>query len=138
MLGGSSAQQQRVTVFPSRTDHRGRHTSFNLLTKGEADTTQYLLDSHNDRHYFRVEAFGRRYILNVSESTPFISSDHVTEYHGEGVRHVKASLQDNARCHLTGTAHEEGQLLEEGGWVAISNCRGLVRPSVHYINPCSL
>ena len=139
----ASSAQQRVAVFPSRIDYRGRHTSFNLLTKvhskeTDADRRQYPLDSHNDnddRHYFRVEAFGRRYILNVSESESFVSSDHVLEYHGdEGVRHVKASLQDNARCHLTGTVHEEGQLLEEGGWVAISNCRGLVRSS---INPCS-
>ena len=121
--GDSSSSQQRVTAFPSRTDHQGRHASFNLLSKVHAGI--------DDRHYFRVEAFGRRYILNVSETAPFISSDHVLEYHGdEGVKSVETSLWDNARCHLTGTAHEEGHLMEEGGWVAISNCRGLVRLSV--------
>lgn len=121
-------------MFPSRVDHQGKHASFNVLSKlpnsgmSESVTDQYDTPGPiDDKHYFRLEAFGRSYLLNVSNSAPFVSTDHVVEYHRNGdVRRVEAS---SASCHLTGTAHavlDGDSHLPEEGWVAISNCRGLV------------
>ena len=68
--------------------------------------------------------------LNVSDSVQFVSNDHQVEYHHreDGVRRG----EERGCHHLTGSVREDttdGQLLEsEGGegWVAISNCGGLV------------
>jgi deoxycytidylate deaminase len=79
----------------------------------------------------------REVVCVLTNNETVVSASHCTDtppsttshcYSEEGC--VETSLWDNARCHLTGTAHEEGHLMEEGGWVAISNCRGLVRLSV--------
>lgn len=115
---------QSVTVFPSRIDHNGEHASFNLLPSEISSD-----DQHNTQQYFKLEAFGRNFLLNVSDSS-FISSHHAVEYHSDGhLTRVKASLPSSTGCHLSGTAHEvgdDGHELDKG-WVAVSNCRGLVR-----------
>lgn len=119
---------ESVTVFPSRIGHHGEHVSFNLLSSDISDD-----DEHNTQHYFKLEAFGRHFVLNVSDSAPFISSRHAVEYHRDGqVTRVRTSLPSSTGCHLSGTAHEVDDAGHEvdKGWVAVSNCRGLVRTSI--------
>ena len=75
-----------------------------------------------------MEAFGRSYILNVSKSEEFISNDHLVEYRDDsGVTRLEFHTPSFADCHHTGSLIEVSD--EEGGgrgWVAVSNCRGLV------------
>lgn len=115
---------ESVTVFPSRIDHRGEHASYNLLSSEISDD-----DQHSTRHYFKLEVFGRHFILNLSDSAPFISSHHAVEYQRDGqVARVRPSLPSSTECHLSGTAHEvddNGHEVDKG-WVAVSNCKGLV------------
>ena len=122
----AESPQHAVTVLPSRTDQQGRHTSYDLLTKLPSDAASS--GSHSSQ-YYRLEIPGRVLRLNVSTGTEFVSSGHTVEYHsrGDGVRTSEKGVSD---CHyLTGSAREEtaeGELLQEGGWAAISNCGGLV------------
>ena len=104
-------------VLPERTDERGRLISFELLPPLAAGETE-------ERHYFKIDALGKTFRLNVSESgVRFISGEHTVEYHSSGGGVRTESGGTNCR-HFTGSVIEgEG---EEGGWTAISYCSGLV------------
>lgn len=110
-------------VLPTRTDEQGEHVSFDLLPPGGADD-----QLSGDRHYFRIDAVGRTLRLNVSESTrSFLSAEHEVEYH-HSQHGVRRGNGDVCR-HFTGSVREEteeGAVVAEGGWAAISYCTGLV------------
>ena len=114
-----------VLVRPSRTDENGEHVSFDLLPPaGEGQLS-------GERIHFRIDALGKRFRLNVSDSGgSFLSGEQMVEYrHSQlGVRTQALSGRDGCR-HFTGSVLEEtaeGQLVDETGWTAVSYCRGLV------------
>ena len=80
-------------------------------------------DPEHETLYFRVNAFERDFILNVSANLEFISKNMIVEYVGEGGLKVQQPI-DSDDCHHTG--HILGAGGSPEGWVAISNCRGLV------------
>ena len=105
-------------------------TSLPAAVKGDAG--QHYSTGDFDRLYFKLEAFGKQYLLNVSNSIEFISGDHMVEYRGgSDSSRVETSSPGLSDCHHTGTVVEEGQGELEEGWAAISSCRGMVSGIEH-------
>ena len=120
------AAPDRATTYPSLVDHDGQHISFHLSSH-LLPTKREARPDRSQRLYYKVEAFGKSYILNVSNSAPFVSSDHVIEFHGSSDGNkIERQPPRYPDCHYTGDLVEESDETQEG-WVAISNCRGLVR-----------
>ena len=133
-------------------DSKGEHISYKVHLTPSSSSTGPLTYTQPDsagRTYFRVEAFGKRYLLNVSTSTHFFHSDvegrvPIVEYiRADGSSKTKA-LNHSRPCFHTGHVQllprekspreegegdrEEEELAETwvDGWVAMSSCSGLV------------
>lgn len=102
--------EQELT-YPSRVDEHGHHLSFQLH-----GTTR----SQEDRLFFKVEAFGETFLLNVSANSQFVSDDLLVEYVSENGSTIEQPKETG--CFHSG--HISGKRGE--GWAAISNCQGLV------------
>ena len=114
--------------YPSIVDNRGQHISYNV---------HKLLGKQSDsRTYFKLEAFGKKYLLNVSSSSHFVHNTPndipIVEYIGaDGTSRTKM-MNHSRLCFHSGHVHlMEGdtQLKDESsihGWVAVSSCLGLV------------
>ena len=62
----------------------------------------------------------------MSNSRQFVSSDHIVEYRdGNGDSRMEFQAPTYADCHHTGSL-VGGAEEDEEGWVALSNCNGLV------------
>ena len=131
-------------------DNRGQHISYKVhltpsLSSSAASLTQHAQPNSAGRTYFKLEAFGKHYLLNVSTSTHFLhnSADGkvpVVEYiSADGSSETKAFNRSRPCFHTGhvqllpgGDSREEREVVgeeEEGlvdGWVAMSSCSGLV------------
>ena len=109
--------------YPSRVDSQGNHLSYTLRgTSGNSRNKRDITDD-NEALYFRVDAFGKDFILNVSANSEFVSESMAVEYVGHGGSKLQQP-NDFEHCHHTG--HIMGAGGKSEGWVAISNCHGLV------------
>ena len=128
-----SFDNQRDLSYPSLVDSRGQHISYNIHRLSEAE--QPTADT---RTYFKLEAFGKKYLLNVSSSTHFVHNTPndvpIVEYIGaDGTSRTKV-MNHSRHCFHSGHVHLMGDLdgTELGreapidGWVAMSSCLGLV------------
>ena len=75
-----------------------------------------LTANNEDRLYFKVEAFGEMFILNVTTNSQFVADDLVVEYVGENGSTLEYPKE-------TGCFHS-GHVVRAGGWAAVSTCRG--------------
>ena len=111
-------------TYPSRVDSRGEHVSYELHNTASGPHKRDTAESKDERLYFKVDAFGETFVLNVTLNTEFISNRLVVEYIGENGR-SRVQQPGTADCHHIGHLGDGSE--GEQGWVAISNCRGLVR-----------
>ena len=125
-------ENHREISYPSLVDSRGHHISYNIhkFSKKQLDS----------RIYFKLEAFGKKYLLNVSSSSHFVHSTPknvpIVEYIGaDGTSRTQKKMMNLSRpCFHSGHVHLIGQgddaKSEDGasidGWAAISSCSGLV------------
>ena len=113
-------------VLPERTNERGALVSYDLLPP--ATVWEEMEDG--ERYYFKFEALGRSFRLNVSENgARFLPRGHMVEFHHSQHGTRTGDVSKDCR-HFTGsvrewTAEKEGE--EDDGWTAISHCgAGLV------------
>ena len=92
------------------------------------------------RTYFKLEVFGKKYLLNVSSSSHFVHSAPnvapVVEYIGADGSSRTTMMNHSRHCFHSGRVHLMGDLDASGtnlekevpadGWVAMSSCLGLV------------
>lgn len=107
VLSDLETLQDHELTYPSRVNSDGHHISFEL-----SDDTP----NKEDRLYFRVEAFGEIFILNVTTNSQFVANDLVVEYvweNGSTLEYPKET-----RC------FHSGHIVRAGGWAAVSSCRG--------------
>ena len=127
------SNDHREISYPSLVNSRGQHISYDihrLLSEATADA----------RTYFKLEVFGKKYLLNVSSSSHFVHSAPnvapVVEYIGaDGSSRIKM-MNHSRHCFHSGYVHLMGDLDASGtnlekevpvdGWVAMSSCLGLV------------
>ena len=102
--------EQELT-YPSRVDRNGHHLSFQLR-----GTTQ----DQEDGLFFKVEAFGDTFLLNVTANSQFVSDDLLVEYVSEN----GSTLEQPKETGCFHSGHVSGK--RGGGWAAVSNCQGLV------------
>ena len=118
-------------TYPSIVDSRGHHMSYRVHLASNN------LSEADMRTFFKLEAFGKQYLLNVSSSAHFLhnTQDHlpVVEYIGaDGFTRSSKTMNHSRWCFHSGHVHlmaENGEYQEEtltDGWVAISSCSGLV------------
>ena len=103
-------EEQELT-YPSRVDRNGHHLSFQLH-----GTTQ----SQEDGLFFKVEAFGETFLLNVTANSQFVSDDLLVEYVSEN----GSTLEQPKETGCFHSGHVSGK--RGDGWAAVSNCQGLV------------
>ena len=132
-----SSENHREISYPSIVDDRGQHISYDIH-KPEA-----TLPATDTRTYFKLEAFGKKYLLNVSSSSHFVQNTQnnvpVVEYIGADGTSKTKTMNHSKNCfhsghvHLMGDHHPDASAiadLERGapvdGWVAMSSCLGLV------------
>ena len=118
--------------YPSIVDSSWHHISYRVHQASnnlsEADT----------RTFFKLEAFGKRYLLNVSSSAHFLHHtqlDHlpVVEYiRADGSTRNSKTMNQSRNCFHSGHVHVMAESVENqeetltDGWVTISSCLGLV------------
>ena len=132
--------------YPSLVDSMGQHLSYevHLASNKPSNTNNHFheaLDSALKRTYFKFEAFGKRYLLNVSSSSHTLlpHSSAAAATHLPVVEYVKSDgsssrtkiMNMTKDCFHTGHVHILSENEEEGGrekdgWVSISSCLGLV------------
>ena len=131
------SDNHREVSYPSLVDSRGQHISYSIHKLSEAKQPTIESDS---RTYFKLEAFGKRYLLNVSSSSHFVhnsqnSVPEVEYIRADGTSRTK--LMNHSRdCFHSGHVQLMGDVdarnanLEKeapvDGWVAMSSCLGLV------------
>ena len=103
-------EEQELT-YPSRVDRNGHHLSFQLH-----GTTQ----SQEDGLFFKVEAFGETFLLNVTANSQFVLDDLLVEYVSEN----GSTLEQPKETGCFHSGHVSGK--RGDGWAAVSNCQGLV------------
>lgn len=113
---------------------RGEHISSQVHQASRKLLKTDHLVNQDMRTYFKLEAFGKQYILNVSSSTHFLHDNlPVVEYIGaDGLSRTK-KLNHSKQCFHEGhveVMRESGDAEQENaitdGWVAMSSCSGLV------------
>ena len=133
----------RFITHPTRVNHRGEHLSYNLHPQSSSTTSLHLAgqrhkrtvsrsSNFDDRTYFKLNAFNRDLLLNLSLSTDFVNSGIPVEYlsvNGSS-RLIQEERRSSRDCFLTGyvqsisaDGHVDTTITEEG-WAAISNCAG--------------
>lgn len=128
-----SFNDQREISFPSLVNSRGQHISYNIRKLLEAKQP-----NEDSRTYFKLEAFGKKYLLNVSSSSHFVHNTQnnvpVIEYmRADGTSSTKM-MNHSRQCFHSGHLHLVGDLDDAvlgreapiDGWVAMSSCLGLV------------
>ena len=142
-----------VITYPSIVDSRGQHVSYKVHQASSTSQFSNIVGREDDtkepatRTYFKVEAFGNRYLLNVSSSTRFmhaLSQDKelpIVEYVRADSSSMTKTMTHSKPCYHSGHVHilreespeeeREKELKEEvrgsiDGWVAVSSCSGLV------------
>ena len=133
LLDSLSSASRREISHPSLVDSRGQHISYSVHDPSAKQQP-------NSRTYFKLEAFGKKYLLNVSTSSHFITHNAtnslpVVEYiEADGTSRTK-TVNHSRHCFHSGHVHlmlgavERGTALDIDGWVAVSSCLGLV--SIH-------
>lgn len=142
---GNSDSHSEIT-YPSLVDSLGRHISYgvHLASTYQSKANQPNLVHFNSRTYFKVEAFGKRYLLNVSSSSHFL---HSTPENPPTVEYIRANgvsrtkvMNHSKLCFHTGHVQLMGEDSEEetstDGWVAMSSCSGLVSKTEHTVFIC--
>ena len=140
-----SSDNRREISYPSLVDSRGQHISYDIHKQLLSEAKLQAADT---RTYFKLEAFGKKYLLNVSSSHQFVQNSPnnvpVVEYIGaDGTSRTK-TMNHSRDCFHSGHVHLMGDHLDASdiadpvrkapvdGWVAMSSCLGLV--SDHNIN----
>ena len=139
LLFFAAADLYREFTYPSVVDDQGKHLSYDITAA--AASHRHRRNSQADtRTYFKINAFGESLILNVSLYTDFIHTDSATvEYmQANGNSTVHTSMQ--SACHHVGHVQSVRDLIggenvaggDDGQWVSVSSCKGLVRVHVVY------
>ena len=136
-----SSENRREISYPSLVDSGGQHISYDIHTSLFSEAT---LSATDTRTYFKLEAFGKKYLLNVSSSSHFVQGIHdqnnvpVIEYIGADGTSKTKTMNHSKNCFHSGHVHLMGDHPDasgiadlEGkapidGWVAMSSCLGLV------------
>lgn len=116
-----------AVTYPSRVDSQGNHLSYTLRGTSRHGHSKRDTTEHDEALYFRVDAFGKGFVLNVSTNSEFVSENMAVEYVGHNGSRLQQPADGFEHCYHTGHVMDAGGKSE--GWVAISNCRGLVSSS---------
>ena len=116
-------------------DSSGHHISYRIHQASDN------LSEADTRTFFKLEAFGKSYLLNVSNSVHFLhnTQDHlpVVEYIGaDGYTRSSKTTNQSRKCFHSGHVHlmeesvENQEEMLTDGWVTISSCSGLVSVTI--------
>jgi hypothetical protein len=127
------SSDNREISYPSIVDSRGQHISYDIH---ELPGPEATVDT---RTYFKLEAFGKKYLLNVTSSSHFV---HDTQNDVPVVEYIRAdgtsratTMNHSRDCFHSGHVHLMGDLdtstntvreVPLDGWVTMSSCLGLV------------
>lgn len=81
------------------------------------------------RHYVKITAFGKEFVLNMTRNRDFMASNILVEHRGNSTMETLGAF--NADCYHKGLV-SVGNVT--AGKVALSSCRGLVRGTLHQLN----